>query len=76
MAISGGCTASSYTYTMVGDTLTVTPAGARLWSACDTVAEAVAKLRRGESATVAGVDAAAVRAAVTGRDERGREVTG
>ena len=41
MAVSGGCT-SSYKYEWRGGQLTVTSAGARLWSQCDSVAEACA----------------------------------
>ena len=73
MAVSGGCT-SSYTYILRDGVLDIVGSGARLRSECLTVDAAVAKLLVGERATVAGVDAFALRLAITGKDEHGAAV--
>lgn len=73
MAISGSC-CSGYIYEMRGGTLVVIRGETRLRSAFDSVGDAAAKLRRGEQAAVAAVDAVALREAVTGKTEKG-EVT-
>ena len=72
MAISGGAT-TAYKMTIAGDTLRITPTTC-LSSLCDRPAEAIAKIRRGETATVAGGDAYTVRVAVTGKDAHGAAV--
>lgn len=66
MAIAGGAT-NAYTYKLVGGEAVIIVSGARQWSECDTVEQAVAKLRAGESATVAAGAAPALRATLTGK---------
>lgn len=70
MAIAGGAT-SAYTYTMRDGVATIIAGGARQWSSCDTVEQAVAKLRAGGSATIAAQDAPALREALTGKTVKG-----
>ena len=73
MAISGGC-CSGYIYEMRGGVLAVIRGETRLRSAFDGIGDAAAKLRRGEQAAVAAVDAVALRELMTGKTTRG-EVT-
>ena len=75
MAVSGGC-CGGYIYEMRGGVLVVVRGETRLRSACDTVTEAVVKLRRGEPATVVASDALALREAMTGKGEQGQEEQG
>ena len=73
MAVSGGC-CGGYVYRIENGTLTVVRGETRLRSAFDSVGDAAAKLRRGETAAVAAGDAEALRELVTGKTVRG-EVT-
>ena len=73
MAISGGC-CSGYVYEFRGGVLTVVRSETRLRSAFDTPGVAAAKLRRGETAAVAGRDAEALRELVTGKNARGEAI--
>ncbi len=70
MAISGGC-CSGYVYQLRGGVLAVVRGETRLASAFDSPGDAAAKLRRGETAAVAGRDAEALRELVTGKNVRG-----
>ena len=74
MAVSGGC-CGGYVYRMENGVLIVIRGETRLRSAFDGIGDAAAKLRRGEQAAVAAVDAVALRELMTGKAVRG-EVTG
>jgi hypothetical protein len=73
MAISGGC-CSGYIYVMRDGVLSIVRGETRLRSAFDKPGDAAAKLKRGEQAAVAGVDARALRELVTRKTVKG-EVT-
>ena len=70
MAVSGGC-CGGYIYTLRGGVLAVIRGETRLRSAFDGIGDAAAKLRRGEQAAVAAVDAVAPRELVTGKTVKG-----
>jgi len=73
MAVSGGAT-TSYTYAMHNGVATITRSEMRQRSTLDSVPAAAAKLRAGNSATIAAADAPALRTALTGKDAHGKAV--
>ena len=69
MAVSGGAT-SAYTMQIKNGVLMITPTTC-LSRLCDKPAAAIAIIRAGDAATVAGSDAVTVREGVTGKTAHG-----